>query len=90
MKTDLLRSLHYREGSIITNYVLILPVVLVEMPETREDVVALPAKVQEIMQPLVDKILTALVSDTEAPVFIKDIDVDTAQPVQVIPGMYCV
>ena len=66
---------------------LVLPVVLVEMPETRDDVAALPAKVADIMQPLVDKILTALVNDSEASGFIKDIDVDSAQPIQVLPGI---
>ena len=66
-----------------------IPVALMIVPETRQDVEELPTKVQELMQPVVDKILTALVNDTKAPAFIKAIDVDSVQPVEVMAGMYC-
>ena len=79
-------SFCFSNGSIITDYILVLPVVLIVTPETRQDVIELPTKLQEMVLPIVDKIFTAIVNDTKAPTFLQAIDVTTATEIEVIPG----
>ena len=76
------------EGSIRTDYILVVPVAAVEVPETRQDLVDLSTKVEEMVLPVVEQVFTEIVNDSSAPDFMKAINVTTAKQIDVIPGMH--
>lgn len=65
-----------------------MPLVIVIVPETRQDIEELPAKIEETVQPVVDRIIITAANDQKSSDFIKSFDVTNVTPVKVMPGNY--
>ena len=67
-----------------------MPVTVVVVPETRQDVADLSTKVEEFVMPVVEQVFTVIANDAAAPDFLQAINVTTATKIEVIPGKHSV
>lgn len=79
-------EIHSSPGSVNIHFVVVVPVKVVLIPISRAEVEEIATKVMEIIKPVLTEIVTKVKDTSDAPGFLKQIDVTKPVVVQPIPG----